>query len=100
MDSFDRMFTSALRDFDAGMQQAIYYAIFIDVVLLISLGVFLWCCCVYVISYKRLVDESVKLKKSQKQQAVVISERERLEVKRLKLELGFEENVYNSLSDN
>lgn len=99
MDSLDRMLVNAMRDFDVGMQKAIYYTIFIDVVLLISLGVFIWCCCVYVTSYKRLVDESVKLKKSQKQQAVVASERERLEIKRLKLELGFEEDVYNSLSN-
>ncbi|BBI48543.1 hypothetical protein HORIV_09640 [Vreelandella olivaria] len=66
MESFDRMFTSALKDFDAGLQQAIYYSIFIDIVLLISLGIFVWCCCVYVINYKRLVDESVRVKKSEK----------------------------------
>ncbi|SES35812.1 hypothetical protein SAMN04487958_1196 [Vreelandella subterranea] len=93
MDSLDRMLVNAMRDFDVGMQKAIYYAIFIDVVLLISLGVFIWCCCVYVVNYKKLVDESVRLKKSQKQQAVILSERERLEVKRLKIELGLIEEV-------
>lgn len=67
MESFDRMFASALRDLDAGMQQEIYYAIFIDIVLLVSLGVFIWCCCVFVNNYKMLVDKSVRLKKSQKQ---------------------------------
>lgn len=101
MESFDRMFASALRDLDAGMQQAIYYAIFIDIVLLISLGIFIWCCCVYVLNYKRLVDESVKLKKSQKQKAIVVAERERLEIKRLNLEFGlvdeinYEQKIYH-----
>ncbi|AJY52125.1 MULTISPECIES: hypothetical protein [Halomonadaceae] len=93
MESLDRMLNNALREFDAGMQQAIYYSIFIDIVLLIALGIFTWCCCVYVVNYKRLVDESVRLKKTQKQHAIVKSERERLEVKRLKLELGFNEEL-------
>lgn len=88
MESFDRMFTSALKDFDAGLQQAIYYSIFIDIVLLISLGIFVWCCCVYVINYKRLVDESVRVKKSEKIFFMKKAERERLETIKLKYELG------------
>ena len=53
MESFDRMFVSALRDLDAGLQQAIYYAVFIDILLLVSLVIFIWCCCVYVLNYKK-----------------------------------------------
>lgn len=88
MESFDRVFASALRDLDAGLQQAIYYAVFIDVVLLISLGIFIWCCCVYVLNYKRLVDESVRVKKSEKVFYMKKAERERLETIKLKYELG------------
>ena len=86
MNSFDRVLSSAFREFEAGLQQAIYYAIFIDIVLLIALGVFIWCCCVYVLNYKRLVDETIRVKRSEKQYLSASAERERLESKRLKTE--------------
>lgn len=87
------MFASTLRDFDAGLQQAIYYAIFIDVVVLIALGIFIWCCCTYVTNYKRLVDGSVEVNRAQRQYYGARAERERLEAKKLKLELGFSEDL-------
>ncbi|WP_030074692.1 hypothetical protein [Halomonas alkaliantarctica] len=93
MDSFDRALTSAWRDFEIGMQQAVYYAIFIDLVLLIALGVFIWCCCVYVLNYKKLVDETIRIKRSEKQYLSARAERERLEAKRLKLELGLIDDI-------
>lgn len=93
MDSLDRMLVNAMRDFDVGMQKAIYYTIFIDVVLLISLGIFIWCCCVYVVNYKRLVDESVRVKKSEKSFFMKKAERERLEAIKLKYELGMADSI-------
>mgnify|MGYP003637683878 CR=1 FL=1 len=82
------MFASTLRNLDAGLQQAIYYAIFIDFVVLVSLGVFIWCCCVYVLNYKRLVGENVRVKRSERQYYGARAEKERLEARRLRLELG------------
>lgn len=95
MEGFDRGFASLLRELEAGLQQAMYYAIFIDLFLLIAIGVFIWCCCIFVISYKKLAEESVRLKKAQKQYVAVKSEHKRLEIKRLKLEYGFSEELEN-----
>lgn len=67
MSGFERAWSSAWSDFEAGLQQAIYYAIFIDVVLLIALCIFIWCCCVYVLSYKKYVDEKIRIKRSEQQ---------------------------------
>lgn len=97
MSGFERAWSSAWRDFEAGLQQAIYYAIFIDVVLLIALCIFIWCCCVYVLSYKKYVDEKIRIKRSEQQYFMAKAEKERLEVKRIKIELDFNEEVYNAL---
>lgn len=86
MEGFDRGFASILRELEAGLQQAIYYAIFIDLFLLTALGVFIWCCCVYVINYKKFVDENLRVKRVEKQYFSARAERERLEAKRLKTE--------------
>lgn len=87
------MFVSALRDLDAGLQQAIYYAVFIDIFLLVSLGIFIWCCCVYVLNYRKLVDESVRVARSKKQYYGARAERERLEARKIKFELGLIEEL-------
>ncbi|AVI62349.1 hypothetical protein [Halomonas sp. GFAJ-1] len=93
MEGFDRGFASILRELEAGLQQAIYYAIFIDLVLLLALGVFIWCCCVYVINYKFFVEEDIIVKRAEKQYFSARAERERLEAKRLKLELGLADDL-------
>ncbi|MFI8751777.1 hypothetical protein ACIGG6_17475 [Vreelandella lionensis] len=93
MEGFDRSFSSILRELEAGLQQAMYYAIFIDIFLLTAIGVFIWCCCVYVINYKVFVEENLRVKRAEKQYFSARAERERLEAKRLKLELGLADDV-------
>ena len=99
MSGFERAWSSAWSDFEAGLQQAIYYAIFIDVVLLIALGVFIWCCCVYVLSYRKIVDENLKLKKTERQYLLAKKTREEFEIKRLKTEFMLSDELDGRLSD-
>lgn len=96
MSGFERAWSSAWRDFEAGLQQAIYYAIFIDVVLLIALFIFIWCCCVYVLNYKKMVDESVRLKKTERQYLLTKKTREEFEIKRLKTEFMLSDELDRS----
>jgi len=99
MSGFERAWSSAWRDFEAGIQQAIYYAIFIDVVLLIALFIFIWCCCVYVLNYKKMVDESVRLKKTERQYLLTKKTREEFEIKRLKTEFMLSDELDKRFND-
>lgn len=95
MEGFDRGFASVLRELEAGLQQAMYYAIFIDIFLLTAIGVFIWCCCLYVINYKVFVEEDLRVKRAEKQYFSARAERERLESKKLRIEFGLIDTINN-----
>ncbi|WP_213524447.1 hypothetical protein [Nonlabens sp.] len=97
MEHFDSSLMSGWRDFEEGLQQILYYSLFLDVFILLSIGTFVWCCCAYVLSYKKFVDENIRIKRSEQQYFMAKAERERLEAKRIKIELGFNEDVCNAL---
>ncbi|WP_447529792.1 hypothetical protein [Vreelandella sp. TE19] len=95
MQGIDRGFANAWRELESGMQQAMYYALLSDLFMFIAISVFVGCCCVVAVNFKHYVSEISKVKRLEKQYYSARTERERLEAKKLKLELGLVEEINN-----
>ncbi|MFG6668458.1 hypothetical protein ACGK9R_15320 [Halomonas sp. HNIBRBA4712] len=98
MQGIDRGFANAWRELEAGMQQAMYYALLSDIFMFIAISVFVGCCCVIAVNFKRYVNESSKVKRVEKQYYSIRAERERLEAKKLELELGLVDEINKLVS--
>lgn len=95
MQGMDRGFANAWGEFEAGIQQAMYYALLIDIFMFIAISVFIGCCCIVAVNFKTYVSESLKIKRMEKQYYSVRAEKEKLEAKKLKIELGLIDDINN-----
>ncbi|MFI0474419.1 hypothetical protein ACGLWX_17045 [Halomonas sp. HMF6819] len=93
MQGNDQSFANAWGELEASLQQVLYYALLSDLFMFIAISVFVGCCCVIAVNFKRYVSESSKVKRVEKQYYSIRTERERLEAKKLKLELGLIDDI-------